>query len=75
MNKEPNLDPGDPDMLDEYNFSSGVRWKYAERYAAGSNIVVLAPDVAPMFPDLDAVNDALRALIKIAQQASQNAAS
>ncbi|MDQ2829010.1 MAG: hypothetical protein M3Y74_08165 [Chloroflexota bacterium] len=75
MNKEPNLDPGDPDMLDEYNFSSGVRGKYAERYAAGSNIVVLAPDVAPMFPDSDAVNDALRALIKIAQQASQNAAS
>lgn len=75
MNKEPNLDPGDPDMLDEYNFSSGVRGKYAERYAAGSNIVVLAPDVAPMFPDSDAVNDALRALIKIAQQASQNTAS
>ena len=75
MNKEPNLDPGDPDMLDEYNFSSGVRGKYAERYAAGSNIVVLAPDVAPMFPDSDAVNDALRALIKIAQQASQNVAS
>ena len=75
MNEEMNLDSGDPDMLDEYNFSSGVRGKYAERYAAGSNIVVLAPDVAPMFPDLDAVNDALRALIKIAQQASQNAAS
>ncbi len=75
MNKETNLDPGDPDMLEEYNFSSGVRGEYAERYAAGSNIVVLAPDVAPMFPDSDAVNDALRALIRIAQQASQNAPS
>jgi hypothetical protein len=75
MNKETNLDSGDPDLLDEYDFSGGIRGKYADRYAAGSNIVVLAPDVAPMFPDSDAVNDALRALIRIAQQASQNAVS
>jgi len=63
----------DPDMLDEYDFSGGVRGKYASRYKAGSNIVVLAPDVARMFPDSDAVNDALRALVTIAQQASRNA--
>ena len=59
--------PGDPDMLDDYDFSTGVRGKYAERYAAGSNIVVLDPDVARVFRDSDAVNEALRALIKIAQ--------
>lgn len=59
--------PGEPDMLDEYDFSTGVRGKYAERYTAGSNIVVLDPDVARVFHDSDAVNQALRALIKIAQ--------
>ena len=36
----------DPDMLDEYDFSPGVRGKYADRYAAGSNVVIIAPDVA-----------------------------
>jgi hypothetical protein len=55
----------DPDMLDEYDFSKGVRGKYVKRLAAGSNIVVLAPDVAAVFPDSDAVNEALRALAKI----------
>ena len=64
--------PGDPDMLDEYDFRNGVRGKYAERYAAGSNIVVLDPDVARVFHSSDAVNQALRALINIAQQMPQN---
>jgi len=53
-----------PDMLDEYDFSKGVRGKYAKRYADGTNIVVLAPDVAVAFPDSDSVNAALRALLK-----------
>jgi Uma2 family endonuclease len=34
----------DPDMLDEYDFSKGVRGKYAERFAGGNNIIVLSPD-------------------------------
>ena len=42
----------DSDMLDEYEFSNGIRGKHADRYAAGSNVVVLAPDVADVFPDL-----------------------
>ncbi|MCZ7573323.1 MAG: hypothetical protein M5U01_32630 [Ardenticatenaceae bacterium] len=58
----------DPDMLDEYDFSKGVRGKYAERYAEGTNIVVLSPDVAEVFPDSDSVNEALRVLVKIARQ-------
>lgn len=41
----------DPDMLAEYDFSKGVRGKYAKRYAAGTNVVVLDPDVAEYFPD------------------------
>jgi len=55
----------DPDMLDEYDFSKGVRGKYVKRLAAGSNVVVLSPDVAAVFPDSDSVNEALRALAKI----------
>ncbi len=58
----------DTGMLAEYDFSRGVRGKYSERYAAGSNIVVLSPDVAEAFPDSQAVNDALRALVAIARQ-------
>jgi len=60
------LDNGD--IADEYNFSQGFRGKYAERYAAGSNVVVLAPDVAEVFPDSQSVNEALRALISIARR-------
>ena len=35
----------DPDMLEEYDFSKGIRGKYAERYKEGCNIIVLDPDV------------------------------
>ena len=55
----------DPDMLEEYDFSQGVRGKYAQRYAEGTNVVVLEPDVAEFFPDHDSVNEALRSLISI----------
>ena len=57
-----------PEMLDEYDFSKGVRGKYAQRYAEGTNVVVLAPDVAAVFPDSESVNEALRALVKIARK-------
>ena len=49
------------DIRDEYDFSGGVRGKYAARYAKGSNVVVLDPDVAAEFKTPQAVNDALRA--------------
>lgn len=52
----------DPDMLEEYDFSKGIRGKYAKRYASGTNVVVIEPDVAKYFPDHDAVNQALRSL-------------
>jgi hypothetical protein len=55
-------------MLDEYDFSKGVRGKYAERYAEGTNVIVLSPDLAEIFPDSESVNEALRALVKIARQ-------
>ena len=55
----------DPDMLEEYDFSKGVRGKYSKRYAKGTNVVLIDSDVAEFFPDHDAVNDALRSLINI----------
>ncbi|MBN1611802.1 MAG: hypothetical protein JW940_34535 [Polyangiaceae bacterium] len=50
----------DGEMRAEYDFSGGVRGKYAERYAQGTNVVVLDSDVAAAFPTRKAVNDALR---------------
>jgi hypothetical protein len=52
----------EPEMRPEYDFSRGVRGKYARRYAQGANVVVLAPDVAKIFPTAEAVNRSLRAL-------------
>ena len=57
----------DPDMLDEYNFSNGVRGKYAARYQEGTNIVRLDDDVAAMFPNSQEVNETLRTLGKLIQ--------
>ena len=56
-------DSGD-DLRPEYDFSQGVRGKYAQRFREGTNIVVLDPDVAAEFKDSQAVNDALRTLLK-----------
>ncbi len=56
----------------EYDFGNGVRGKYASRYAEGSNVVVLDPDVAEVFRDSESVNEALRAMAKIIRaQASE----
>jgi hypothetical protein len=53
------------EMREHYDFSGGVRGKYAAGYAAGTNVVVLAPDVAEVFPDSIAVNEALRTLVRM----------
>ena len=55
----------DDDMLPEYDFSNAVRGKYYERYRQGTNVVLLDPDVAEVFPNATAVNDALRALVAV----------
>jgi hypothetical protein len=52
------------DMRPEYDFSGGVRGKYAALYAQGTNLVLLDPDVAAEFGDAKAVNRALRAYLK-----------
>ncbi len=56
------------EMLLEYDFSEGIRGKYAERYAEGTNVVVLSPDLARIFPDSESVNRALRALVEVARR-------
>jgi len=65
-------DGQDPDMRDEYDFSDGVRGKYADRFAEGSNVVVLDPDVAAEFKTRKSVNDALRSQLKNGRRASGN---
>jgi hypothetical protein len=52
----------DDEILPEYSLKGGVRGKYAARYAEGTNVVLLDPDVAEMFPDSESVNQALREL-------------
>lgn len=54
----------DSHMREEYDFSHGTRGKYAERYAEGSNVVVLDPDVASEFKSAREVNEALRQVLR-----------
>jgi hypothetical protein len=56
-------------MRPEYDFTDAVRGKYSKAYAENSNIVVLEPDVAARFRNAKAVNTALRAVLKAAEQA------
>jgi hypothetical protein len=52
-------------MREEYDFSSAVRGVTATRYAQGTNVVVIDPEVLDVFPDSSAVNEALRALAPV----------
>ena len=61
----------DPEMLEEYDFSKGVRGKYAKKYAEGTNVVVIDPDVAEYFPDHESVNESLRGLVAIMKKRRQ----
>jgi hypothetical protein len=51
-------------MRAEYDFSHGERGKYARRYAQGTNVVVLEPDVAKVFSNSKSVNVSLRRIIR-----------
>jgi len=50
-------------MKKEYDFSEGVRGKYAGRIEKGANLVLLEPEVAKYFPTAESVNRALKGLI------------
>ena len=59
------------EMQAEYDFTGGVRGKHARRYAQGTNVVVLEPDVAKAFPNAEAVNSSLRALATVIKRRDQ----
>ncbi|MFC1660988.1 hypothetical protein ACFL3S_05980 [Gemmatimonadota bacterium] len=61
----------EPELREEYDFSEGVRGKYASRFAEGSNVIVLDPDVAEVFGDARAVNEALRLLARSARESQR----
>ena len=64
----------DDELRPEYkrsDFGAMVRGKYAARLTEESNVVVLEPEVARIFPNDQAVNEALRGLIKIAESAAR----
>lgn len=69
--KKPRSKRTTAEMRPEYDFSGGVRGKYADRYRRGVNVVLLEPQLAAAFPDSKSVNDALRGLLAIATRASQ----
>jgi alpha-beta hydrolase superfamily lysophospholipase len=73
MKKE--VDELEDELRPEYDFSKmegGVRGKYVERYRAGTNLVLLDPDIARAFPTDASVNEALRLLLQIAQRQQPN---
>ena len=59
------------ELRSEYDLGAllrdGTRGKYAKRYRAGTNLVLLAPDVAEAFPSEEAVNRALRLVLQLAK--------
>ena len=64
----------DDDLRPEYDLTKLdglVRGKYAERYCEGTNLILLEPDVAEAFSDSASVNEALRLLMKIAENTSK----
>jgi len=69
--KKPTKNEFRDDLEPEYDLSKLKalgRGKYAQRYKAGTNLVLLAPDVAPYFPDQESVNSALRSLVDIVKR-------
>jgi len=68
MNKKQNEEV---EMLDEYDFTGGVRGKYVERLTNRKSIITLEPDVAEVFTDSESVNQALRGLLPIIQKQAE----
>lgn len=63
------------ELREEYDLSklkNRVRGKYAERYRAGTNLILLEPEVAKAFPSSEAVNEALRMLMQIARNQTRS---
>jgi len=65
------LDPDRDTLQPEYDFSKAVRGATAARYAKGTNVVILDPELREFFPTSEAVNEALRELAAIAKRAGR----
>jgi hypothetical protein len=69
--KKDDMTEMDDELRPEYDLRTllkdGVRGKYVDRYRAGTNLVLLDPDVAKAFPDETAVNEALRLVIQLGE--------
>ena len=59
------------EILDEYDFTDGIRGKYVARLARRKNMITLEPDVAAVFTDSESVNQALRGLLPIIQKQAE----
>jgi hypothetical protein len=64
MKKSKHPSSANDDLRPEYDFRGGIRGKYAGRYPGATKVVTLDPDVAAEFKDSEAVNTALRTLLK-----------
>jgi hypothetical protein len=64
----------DSDMPEEIDFSHAMPNKYASRYAKGTNLMLLAPDLMDVFPDSESVNEALRPLAALIRERAKCAA-
>jgi hypothetical protein len=73
MNQQ--ADPGEDDLKAEYDFSRAVRGKHHRSYKAGTNVILLDPDVAKVFKDSAQVNRALRMLLELAKQSGADRTS
>ena len=67
----PNKRKATNELRAHYDFSGGTCGKYAARYAVGTNVVVLAPDLAEVFPDSESVNEALRTFVRLSEKTAR----
>lgn len=72
--RKPTVKRRSDDLRPEYDLASlkgGIRGKYYKQAAAGTNLILLEPDVARAFPDSSSVNRALRLLQEVATKSSK----
>jgi hypothetical protein len=72
---KPNNPEQPQDLQPEYDFSGGVRGRHHEAYARSTNIILLDEDVAEVFKDSAAVNEALRLLMRLAKEQAHTSRS
>lgn len=74
MNQDTSPD-SDEGIRPEYDFANAVQGKHHEAYKRGTNVIFLDPDVAKVFKDSSAVNEALRLLLNLAKDQAHTGGS